>query len=97
MRAATGTLGQVVDSLDFDAMQAAGIADPRSRAGLLEYLAGLGFTVDEMAEAERRGRLFGLAGDVLLRSGPQIYTLRTAADSIGVPLRRSNAAGPCSA
>jgi class 3 adenylate cyclase len=86
MRAATGTLGQVVDSLDFDAMQAAGIADPRSRAGLLEYLAGLGFTVDEMAEAERNGRLFGLAGDVLLRSGPQEYTLRTAADSIGVPV-----------
>jgi class 3 adenylate cyclase len=86
MRAATGTLGQVVDSLDFDAMQAAGIADPRSRAGLLEYLAGLGFTVDEMAEAERNGRLFGLAGDVLLRSGPQAYTLRTAADSIGVPV-----------
>jgi class 3 adenylate cyclase len=86
MRAATGTLGQVVDSLDFDAMQAAGIADPRSRAGLLEYLAGLGFTVDEMVEAERRGRLFGLAGDVLLQSGPQAYTLRTAADSIGVPV-----------
>jgi class 3 adenylate cyclase len=86
MRAATGTLGQVVDSLDFDAMQAAGIADPRSRAGLLEYLAGLGFTVDEMAEAERNGRLFGLAGDVLLRSGPQAHTLRTAADSIGVPV-----------
>ena len=84
MRAATGTLGQVVDSLDFDAMQAAGIDDPRSRAGLLEYLAGLGFTVDEMAEAERNGRLFGLAGDVALRSGPQAYTLRTAADSIGV-------------
>jgi class 3 adenylate cyclase len=86
MRAANGTLGQVVDPLDFDAMQAAGIADPRSRAGLLEYLAGLGFTVDEMAEAERRGRLFGLAGDVLLQSGPQSYTLRTAADSIGVTL-----------
>jgi class 3 adenylate cyclase len=86
MRAATGTLGQVVDSLDFDAMQAAGIADPRSRAGLLEYLAALGFTVDEMADAERNGRLFGLAGDVLLQSGPQSYTLRTAADSIGVPV-----------
>jgi class 3 adenylate cyclase len=83
MRAATGTLGQVVD---FDALEAAGIADARSRAGLLEYLASLGFTVDEMAEAERNGRLFGLAGDALLRSGPQAYTLRTAADSIGVPV-----------
>ncbi|MDT5229052.1 MAG: hypothetical protein QOH94_2845, partial [Mycobacterium sp.] len=65
-------------------MQAAGIADPRARSGLLEYLAGLGFTVDDMAEAERRGRLFGLGGDALQQSGPQTYTLRTAAESIGV-------------
>jgi hypothetical protein len=77
----TGTLDQVVD---FDAMEAAGIADAGTRAGLIEYLAGLGFTTDEMVEAERRGRLFGLAGDVLLWSGPQTYTLRSAADSIGV-------------
>ena len=76
----------MVDSLDFDALEAAGIADARARAGLLEYLAGLGFTTDEMVEAEHRGRLFGLAGDALLWSGPQIYTLRTAADAIGVAL-----------
>jgi hypothetical protein len=74
----------VVDSLDFEAMQAAGIADPRERSGLLEYLVGLGFSVADMAEAERRGRLFGLGGDVLLQSGPQTFSLRTAADSIGV-------------
>jgi class 3 adenylate cyclase len=74
----------VVDPLDFDAMQAAGIADPRGRAGLIHYLAELGFSTAEMADAERRGRLFGLAGDVLLWSGPQTYTLRTAADAIGV-------------
>jgi class 3 adenylate cyclase len=83
MWAATGTLGQVVD---FAALEAAGIVNARERAGLIEYLAGLGFTADEMAEAERHGRLFGLAGDGLLWSGPQIYTLRTAADSIGVAL-----------
>jgi class 3 adenylate cyclase len=76
----------VVDSLDFEAIQAAGIADARARAGLLEYLMDLGFTVDDMAEAERRGRLFGLAGDALLQSGPQTHTLRTAAASIGVPV-----------
>jgi hypothetical protein len=87
MRAATGTLGQVVDSLDFDAMQAAGIADARKRSGLIEYLAHLGFTAEEMADAERRGRLFGLAGDALLWSGPQTFSLRTAADSIGVELQ----------
>jgi class 3 adenylate cyclase len=76
----------VVDSLDFEAIQAAGIADAQTRAGLLEYLISLGFTVDDMAEAERRGRLFGLAGDALLQSGPQTFTLRTAAESIGVPV-----------
>jgi class 3 adenylate cyclase len=86
MSAATGTLGQVADSLDFEALEAAGIANARERAGLIEYLAGLGFTTDDMAEAERSGRLFGLAGDVLLWSGPPIYTLRTAADAIGVAL-----------
>ena len=72
--------------MDFDALEAAGIADARERAGLIEYLAGLGFTADDMVEAEQRGRLFGLAGDVLLWSGPPIYTLRTAADAIGVAL-----------
>jgi class 3 adenylate cyclase len=76
----------VADSLDFEALDAAGIADARERAGLIEYLAGLGFTADDMVEAERRGRLFGLAGDALLWSGPQVYTLRTAADAIGVAL-----------
>jgi class 3 adenylate cyclase len=74
----------VVDSSDFEALEAAGIADARERAGLIEYLTRLGFTADEMVEAERRGRLFGLAGDTLLWSGPQIYTLRSAADLVGV-------------
>jgi len=72
--------------VDFDALEAAGIANARERAGLIEYLDGLGFTAGEMAEAERRGRLFGLAGDVLLWSGPPIYTLRTAAEALGVPV-----------
>jgi class 3 adenylate cyclase len=83
MSAAAGTLGQVVD---FAALEAAGIANARARAGLIEYLAQLGFTADEMVEAERHGRLFGLAGDALLWSGPPIYTLRTAANAIGVAL-----------
>ena len=56
-----GTLRQVYDSLDFDALEAAGIANPRERAGVLTYLDELGFTVEEMVQAERRGRLFGLA------------------------------------
>src|SRR4029077_10648316 len=63
-----------------------GIVNARQRAGLIEYLAELGFTADEMVEAERHGRLFGLAGDALFGPGPQVYTLRTAAESIGVDL-----------
>jgi adenylate cyclase len=72
--------------VDLDALEAAGIADARERAGLIEYLDGLGFTTDDMVEAERRGRLFGLAGDVLQWSGRPIYTLRTAAETLGVPV-----------
>lgn len=72
------------DSLDFEALEAAGIADPRGRADLIKYLDGLGFTVDQMAEAERRGRLFGLAGDVLQWSGPPIHTVQSAANELGL-------------
>jgi len=70
--------------LDFEALEAAGIANPRERADLLKYLVELGFTVDEMAEAEQRGRLFGLAGDVLAWSGRPIYTMAAAADQLGL-------------
>ncbi len=84
MRSSTGTLGQVSDPLDFSELEAAGIANPRERADLIKYLGDLGFTADEMVEAERRGRLFGLAGDVLAWSGRPIYTLQTAADELGI-------------
>lgn len=70
--------------VDFDALEAAGIADARGRAPLIEYLDGLGFTAEEMVDAEKRGRLFGLAGDVLQSSGPPTYSLRTAADVLGL-------------
>lgn len=81
MRVAAGTLGQV---FDWDAMEAAGIDNPRERADLIKYLDDLGFTLDEMVEAERRGRLFGLAGDVLQWSGPPIYTVAAAAEQLGL-------------
>jgi len=73
-----------LDSLDFGELEAAGIANPRERSDLIKYLDGLGFTVGEMAEAERRGRLFGLAGDVLAWSGPPIYTVQSAAERLGL-------------
>ncbi|OBG41423.1 adenylate/guanylate cyclase domain-containing protein [Mycobacterium sp. E3198] len=70
--------------LDFEQLEAAGIANPRERADLIKYLGGLGFTVGDMAEAERRGRLFGLAGDVLAWTGRPIHTLQSAADQLGL-------------
>ena len=51
--------------VDLDALEAAGLANARERAALIEYLDGLGFTAEEMVEAERRGRLFGLSGDAV--------------------------------
>jgi class 3 adenylate cyclase len=72
----------VSDYLDFDKLEAAGIANPRERADLLKYLSELGFTVEEMAEAEQRGRLFGLSGDVLQWSGRPIHTLATAGEQL---------------
>lgn len=74
----------MVDSPDFEALEAAGIANARERADLIKYLGELGFTVDEMVEAEQRGRLFGLAGDVLQWSGRPIHTMATAAEQLGL-------------
>lgn len=70
--------------VDFDALEAAGIANARARAPLIVYLDSLGFTAEQMVAAERRGRLFGLAGDVLQWSGPPTYSLRAAAERLGV-------------
>jgi class 3 adenylate cyclase len=72
--------------LDLDALEAAGIADAHRRARLLEYLSSVGLTVEEMVEAERQGRLFALAGDVQLRSGRPEFSLRDAAEKVGVPV-----------
>lgn len=72
--------------VDWDALEAAGIVNARERAGLIEYLDGLGFTAQQMVDAEQRGRLFGLAGDVLGWSGPPIYSLAGAAAELGVSI-----------
>jgi class 3 adenylate cyclase len=71
-------------ALDLDALEAAGIADAHKRAPLLEYLAGLGITAEEMVEAEQQGRLFALAGDVHVRSGRPEFSLREGAAKVGI-------------
>lgn len=72
--------------VDFDALAAAGIDDVWRRAPLIEYLDRLGFTAEQMVEAESRGRLFGLAGDVLQWSGPPEYCLADVAAELDLPL-----------
>lgn len=72
--------------VDFDALEAAGIADARRRAPLIEYLDSLGFTAEQMVAAERQGRLFGLAGDVVQWSGQPRHSLTDAAEALGLPL-----------
>jgi class 3 adenylate cyclase len=72
--------------VDFEALEAAGIANARERAALIEYLHDLGFSAEEMVEAEKRGRLFGLSGDSLQGPGRPMHSLRTAADALGTTL-----------
>ncbi|KUI03059.1 adenylate/guanylate cyclase domain-containing protein [Mycobacterium sp. IS-3022] len=73
--------------VDLDALEAAGLADARGRAALIEYLDGLGFSAEAMVDAERHGRaLYQLAGDAIRRSGPPSCSLRTAAEALGLPV-----------
>jgi class 3 adenylate cyclase len=72
--------------IDLDELARAGIRDAHGRRGLLEYLDSLGFSAEELVEAEREGRLFALAGDVLMRSGRRVHSLRSAAEALGRPL-----------
>jgi class 3 adenylate cyclase len=72
--------------VDLDALAAAGIRNAQARRGLLEYLDSLGFSTDEMVAAERHGRLFALAGDAVVRSGPPVHSLRSAAQALSRPL-----------
>lgn len=72
--------------IDLDELAAAGIVDAHGRRPLLEYLDSLGFSADEMVEAERDGRLFALAGDAQMRSGRRVHSLRTVAAALGRPL-----------
>jgi class 3 adenylate cyclase len=72
--------------VDLDALEAAGIQDAHGRRDLLDYLDALGFTTDEMVAAERHGRLFALSGDAVMRSGPPVHSLRSAARALCRPL-----------
>jgi class 3 adenylate cyclase len=72
--------------VDLDALQAAGITNAHDRRDLLEYLDSLGFTTEDMVNAEQHGRLFALSGDAVMRSGAPVHSLRSAAQAIARPL-----------
>jgi class 3 adenylate cyclase len=73
--------------MDHELAEAAGIANAAARSELLDYLDSLGFTLEEMVAAEQQGRLFALAGDVHVRSGPPIHSLRSVADLLTLPVK----------
>jgi class 3 adenylate cyclase len=73
--------------MDLDALTAAGLydvnaADAAERLELLQYLTEQGCTVEEMAAAHQRGRLFALAGDRIVRPGRDQFTLAQVAEQI---------------
>ena len=74
--------------MDWPALTEAGLYDPDApkaaeRRALLEYLVEQGCTIDEMVAADANGRLFGLAGDRIIRPGRDEFTLREAAAQVG--------------
>ncbi len=67
----------------------AGLYDPAApdadvRASLLKYLDAEGYSLERMVRANDAGRLFGLAGDELLRPGFDQLTLEQAAARNGI-------------
>jgi class 3 adenylate cyclase len=54
------------------------------RRELLNYLLEQGCSLEEMVDADLRGRLFGLAGDRIARPGARTFTLPEVAQQLGV-------------
>ena len=58
--------------------------DPEERLALVEFLATEGLTVDEMAVADREGRLIVAAAERMLRGGAEQLTLADVPQRAGV-------------
>lgn len=77
--------------MDLGEYEAAGLYDPASpdaaaRVELLEYLLDLGCTLEEMVAADRRGRLFALAGDRLIVPGRDQFSLSDISLATNTPI-----------
>lgn len=73
--------------MDWGALEAAGLYDPESpgaveRRELLQFLTDQGCTLEEMVVAHERGRLFGLAGDRIIRPDRDQFTLDEVAGKL---------------
>jgi class 3 adenylate cyclase len=74
--------------LDLEALASAGLYDPQSatapdRRALLAFLVERGCSMEEMLEADARGRLFALVGDRVLRPDRDRFTLAEVAEQLG--------------
>jgi class 3 adenylate cyclase len=83
--------------VDLEALTAAGLYDADApdadeRRELLQFLTGQGCTVEEMAAAHQRGRLFALAGDRVVRPGRDEFTLAEVAARLDMPVDEVRAA-----
>jgi class 3 adenylate cyclase len=77
--------------VDPDLFERVGLYDPAApnaadRLQLLSFLVEQDCTLDEMVAADAEGRLFGLAGDRIIRPGRNTLTLSQVADRSAVPL-----------
>ncbi|HVW81965.1 MAG TPA: adenylate/guanylate cyclase domain-containing protein [Mycobacteriales bacterium] len=77
--------------MDLAEYEAAGLYDPaaaqaEARAELIAYLVEIGCTLDEMVEANRRGRLFALAGDRVIIPGRDQFSLADISTTTGTAL-----------
>jgi class 3 adenylate cyclase len=73
--------------MDWGAFETAGLYDPAApgadeRRALLEFLTDQGCSLEEMVVAHERGRLFGLAGDRIIRPDRDQFTLDEVAGKI---------------
>ncbi len=80
-------------SVDDDSWMRAGLWDPDlpgadERRALLEYLSERGATLEQMVEAHRLGSLPGVAGELVMGTGPATLSLDEVAARYGVPLER---------
>ena len=78
----------MAESIDWTPYVEAGLLsgsgpEHQDRRDLLRFLIGEGCTIVEMLEADERGRLFGLAGDRILRPGGHTLTLGDVAARVG--------------